>query len=137
MSRTNCRFPGLVDQDWPSLAAWQSADPDLIFPISSSGQSIAQVVEAKAICARCQVQRECLAFALCGVGPADSTGKPSVTYWPGGTRPSSSSEGWRRWRKPCETGLLMTSQRPDRPALAAAAYRSISWSAITSRSFPM
>jgi WhiB family redox-sensing transcriptional regulator len=64
MSRTSCRFPGLFDQDWRSLAACQSADPDLFFPISSSGQSIAQVVEAKAICARCQVRRECLAFAL-------------------------------------------------------------------------
>ena len=23
---------------------------------------------------------------VCGVGPADSTGRPLVTYWPGGTR---------------------------------------------------
>src|SRR6266511_63086 len=26
---------------------------------------------------------------VCGVGPADSTGKSSVTYWPGGTRARS------------------------------------------------
>jgi hypothetical protein len=26
-----------------------------------------------------------------GVGPADSTGKPFVTYWPGGTRPPSAA----------------------------------------------
>jgi WhiB family redox-sensing transcriptional regulator len=51
-------------EDWRSLAACRSADPDLFFPISSSGQSIAQAAEAKAICAGCRVQRECLAFAL-------------------------------------------------------------------------
>lgn len=55
----------LVPEDqWRSLAACQSADPDLFFPISSSGQSMAQVAEAKAICAACRVRRECLAFAL-------------------------------------------------------------------------
>ena len=46
------------------MAACQSADPEMFFPISSSGRSMAQVAEAKAICAGCQVQRECLAFAL-------------------------------------------------------------------------
>ncbi|HEV2256553.1 MAG TPA: WhiB family transcriptional regulator [Streptosporangiaceae bacterium] len=30
----------------------------------SSGASLAQVAEAKAICAGCQVRRDCLAFAL-------------------------------------------------------------------------
>jgi WhiB family transcriptional regulator, redox-sensing transcriptional regulator len=53
-----------VNHLWRSLAACQSADPDLFFPISLSGQSTAQVVQAKAICAGCQVRRECLAFAL-------------------------------------------------------------------------
>jgi WhiB family transcriptional regulator, redox-sensing transcriptional regulator len=46
------------------LAACQFADPDLFFPISSSGPSLVQVAEAKAICAGCQVRRECLAFAV-------------------------------------------------------------------------
>jgi hypothetical protein len=31
-----------------------------------------------------------------GVGPADSTGKPGVTYCPGGTRLGSASGAWRR-----------------------------------------
>ena len=64
MSRTSRRFSGLVDQDWRSLAACRLADPDLFFPISSSGQSMVQVAEAKAVCAGCRVRRECLAFAL-------------------------------------------------------------------------
>src|SRR5215510_9576481 len=41
---------------------------------------------------------------VCGVGPADSTGKSAVTYWPGGTRPAGASTRLR-W-KPRETGLM-------------------------------
>jgi hypothetical protein len=37
---------------------------------------------------------------VCGVGPADRTGKSLVTYWPGGTRPAGAS--CRRPRKPRE-----------------------------------
>src|SRR6516164_1962264 len=43
---------------------------------------------------------------VCGVGPADNTGNPSVRYWPGGTRPASPAGARCRWRKPCETGLI-------------------------------
>jgi WhiB family transcriptional regulator, redox-sensing transcriptional regulator len=50
--------------DWRSLAACLSADPDLFFPVSATGESVAQVGKAKAICARCVVRHECLAFAL-------------------------------------------------------------------------
>ena len=49
---------------WRSAAACRSADPDLFFPISGSGRSLEQVAEAKAICARCPVRCQCLAFAL-------------------------------------------------------------------------
>src|SRR5919198_5386780 len=41
---------------------------------------------------------------VCGVGPAESTGKSLTTYWPGGTRPAwAGSISWRR-RKPRENG---------------------------------
>lgn len=50
--------------DWRSRAACRSADPELFFPISSSGPALSQVEQAKAICASCQVQRSCLEFAL-------------------------------------------------------------------------
>src|SRR5258707_1201329 len=36
---------------------------------------------------------------VCGVGPAERTGKSRVTYWPGGTRAGSTSVG-RRPRNP-------------------------------------
>ena len=51
-------------RDWRLGAACQSADPDLFFPISSSGRSLEQATAAKAVCSRCQVRAECLAFAV-------------------------------------------------------------------------
>jgi WhiB family transcriptional regulator, redox-sensing transcriptional regulator len=54
----------IADGAWRLGAACRSADPDLFFPVSSTGKSLEQVAQAKAICARCLVQRECLAFAM-------------------------------------------------------------------------
>ena len=51
-------------QQWRLAAACHSADPDLFFPVSSTGRSLDQVTQAKRICAGCPVQPECLAFAL-------------------------------------------------------------------------
>lgn len=49
---------------WWTRAACVSADPELFFPISYSGPALRQVAQAKAICARCPIQRECLRYAL-------------------------------------------------------------------------
>jgi hypothetical protein len=49
------------------------------------------------------------ASAVCGVGSAESTGKPSVTYWPGGTRSLDPDVALRRPLKPRETGLTLSS----------------------------
>jgi WhiB family redox-sensing transcriptional regulator len=62
---------------WRSAAACRSADPELFFPISDSGPAQEQTAKAKAICATCQVRRECLAFAL-------RTGQP-YGIWAGTT----------------------------------------------------
>jgi WhiB family transcriptional regulator, redox-sensing transcriptional regulator len=53
-----------IQVDWRELSACQSVDPDLFFPLSSAGRSLEQVAEAKAVCARCLVRRQCLAFAM-------------------------------------------------------------------------
>ncbi|HEV2377944.1 MAG TPA: WhiB family transcriptional regulator [Streptosporangiaceae bacterium] len=50
---------------WWERAACRSSDPDLFFPVSSSGRQIAR---AKAVCAHCTVRRECLDLAL-ATGP--------------------------------------------------------------------
>jgi WhiB family redox-sensing transcriptional regulator len=41
-----------------------SADPDLFFPISATGPALGQVAQAKAVCEGCQVQQDCLDFAM-------------------------------------------------------------------------
>jgi WhiB family redox-sensing transcriptional regulator len=50
--------------EWWSLAACQSVDPDLFFPMSTTNPSRAEVAAAKTVCARCPVQAECLEYAL-------------------------------------------------------------------------
>jgi len=49
---------------WWTRAACAPADPELFFPISYAGPALRQVARAKAICARCPIQRECLSYAL-------------------------------------------------------------------------
>jgi WhiB family redox-sensing transcriptional regulator len=53
-----------VRSDWWSLAACQSADPELFFPISSLGAGSHEVARAKAVCRQCQVRSQCLSHAL-------------------------------------------------------------------------
>jgi len=50
--------------NWRSAGACLSADPDLFFPISSTGPAERQIARAKLICAGCGVRSECLDFAL-------------------------------------------------------------------------
>ena len=52
------------DTPWEEEAACRGADPELFFPIGTTGPSIAQIQRAKAVCARCPVQQACLAYAL-------------------------------------------------------------------------
>jgi WhiB family transcriptional regulator, redox-sensing transcriptional regulator len=53
-----------IEVDWRRLSACRSVDPELFFPVSSAGRSLEQVAEAKEVCARCLVRRQCLAFAM-------------------------------------------------------------------------
>ena len=50
--------------DWRHRAVCRDEDPELFFPVGTSGPAIAQVAEAKTVCARCPVVSECLAWAL-------------------------------------------------------------------------
>lgn len=50
--------------DWRFDAACLDEDPDLFFPIGSTGPAELQIEEAKAVCRRCDVVQECLTYAL-------------------------------------------------------------------------
>ncbi len=49
---------------WASRGACLDSDPDLFFPIAPTGPGLQQIAQAKAVCARCPVRRECLQYAL-------------------------------------------------------------------------
>lgn len=50
--------------DWRHRAACLTENPELFFPIGNTGPALAQVDEAKKVCARCDVRRECLNWAV-------------------------------------------------------------------------
>jgi len=50
--------------DWRSLAACSADDPELFFPIGTTGPAVEQADNAKRVCATCAVTDECLEFAL-------------------------------------------------------------------------
>jgi WhiB family transcriptional regulator, redox-sensing transcriptional regulator len=49
---------------WAARGACRGSDPELFFPIAHSGPAVGQIARARAICAQCPVQRECLEFAM-------------------------------------------------------------------------
>jgi WhiB family redox-sensing transcriptional regulator len=50
--------------DWRKGAACRDTDPDLFFPIGTTGQAIDQIDAAKAVCCICDAKGACLEFAL-------------------------------------------------------------------------
>ncbi|MEV5342669.1 WhiB family transcriptional regulator [Streptomyces sp. NPDC052773] len=50
--------------NWREQAACRHEDPDLFFPIGTSGPALMQTEQAKAICRRCPVREPCLQWAL-------------------------------------------------------------------------
>ncbi len=50
--------------DWRNDAACRNEDPDLFFPIGSTGPAVEQADQAKQICMTCSVREECLEYAL-------------------------------------------------------------------------
>jgi WhiB family redox-sensing transcriptional regulator len=50
--------------DWREHAACRDTDPDLFFPVGTTGPAIEQIDNAKAVCRECDVQKTCLEYAL-------------------------------------------------------------------------
>lgn len=50
--------------DWRHRAVCRDEDPELFFPVGTSGPALAQQEQAKAVCRRCPVASQCLAWAL-------------------------------------------------------------------------
>jgi len=51
--------------DWRHRSACLDEDPDLFFPLGTTGlQVLRQIEEAKAVCRRCEVREDCLAWSI-------------------------------------------------------------------------
>ncbi|MEV0219613.1 WhiB family transcriptional regulator [Streptomyces sp. NPDC050704] len=50
--------------EWLRSAACADEDPELFFPVGTTGPARQEIAAAKRICARCPVTGQCLAWAL-------------------------------------------------------------------------
>ena len=51
-------------EDWRAKASCRSIDPDLFFPVGTTGMALSQIDQAKAVCRDCVAREACLEFAL-------------------------------------------------------------------------
>lgn len=63
---------GSADYSWRKEALCKDTDPELFFPVGSTGQALQQITAAKSVCGECTVKTECLEFAIetnqdCGI----------------------------------------------------------------------
>ena len=63
---------GSADYTWRKNALCRDTDPELFFPVCSTGQALQQISAAKEVCCECTVKTECLEFAIetnqdCGI----------------------------------------------------------------------
>lgn len=64
MALTSVDALAATSDDWRDLAACRDTDPDLFFPVGTTGPAIEQIENAKAVCGQCEVRESCLEFAL-------------------------------------------------------------------------
>lgn len=53
-----------ADYAWRDEALCRDTDPDLFFPVGTTGQALVQIERAKRVCGECPVRMDCLDFAL-------------------------------------------------------------------------
>lgn len=55
---------GAADYSWRRDAICRDTDPELFFPVGTTGQALLQIDQAKQVCGECPVQPDCLQYAL-------------------------------------------------------------------------
>ena len=55
---------GNADYSWRTNAICRDTDPELFFPVGTTGQALLQIDRAKQVCDECPVKIECLDFAI-------------------------------------------------------------------------
>ena len=54
----------LTITEWRQMSACRDSEPSLFFPVGTTGPALENIADAKAICAQCSVQEDCLQYAL-------------------------------------------------------------------------
>lgn len=80
--------PAEVMPDWHGDAACRDTNPDLFFPVGTTGAAIEQIDAAKQVCEECGCRVDCLEFAL-------STNQDSGVW--GGTAEEERRKIRRKW----------------------------------------
>lgn len=127
--------PSLANWTWQVQAACRGLNPAVFFPTSDEStmaSRAAQIKRAKAVCERCPVVAECLAYALQTREPygvwggrseserADLLGLDSLRYPARRTRPRRWSAASRReaWRASADRRSAFGPPSTDRPPAA-------------------
>lgn len=53
-----------ADYSWRVDAICRDTDPELFFPVGTTGYALLQIARAKEVCHQCPVRRDCLQYAL-------------------------------------------------------------------------
>ena len=53
-----------ADYSWRVEAICRDTDPELFFPVGTTGYALLQIARAKEVCGQCPVNRDCLDYAL-------------------------------------------------------------------------
>ena len=98
--------------NWRDAAACRHADPDLFFPVGTTGDAVEDTTAAIALCRRCPVREECLEFAM-------------VTNQRDGVWGATSEEDRRRMRSAWVAGRLREPATPPRARTGEATKRGL------------
>ena len=93
------------DSEWRSVAACRDTEPELFFPVGTTGMATDQIESAKRVCDHCDAQKACLEFAL-------ATNQESGVW--GGTTEDERRKLRKQWlaaRRPRQRQLEPSAQR--------------------------
>lgn len=85
--------------DWVHRARCKDEDPELFFPIGTTGPAAIQIADAKAVCLHCDVRAECLEWAM-------ATGQDAGVW---GGLSEEERRALRRARRRGEVGRLVVA----------------------------
>ncbi len=64
MALTSSRSLNTAPDTWRAVSSCRDTDPDLFFPVGTTGPALEQIAAAKAVCNSCEAKDPCLEFAL-------------------------------------------------------------------------